>query len=324
MLRGMARRGIGGGSRGGDPGGDEWRFSSDSPNQIAKVRVAAVAARQFGRIRWNQLRALGAAKATISAWIADAYLHPTPLPGVYAVGHLATSVEATLAEALLYAGPGAALSHGTAVWWLGLLKRPTNAATIVSTPRRIASTGAVIVHGRRHIDRLTHRRLAVAAPHQALVDFAADATRDLLRLALANADYHGALDPAAIDAVTGRGIRGSAAINDALQHHRPELAHTRSELEQILLALCERHDLPIPAFNVTVAGWLVDAVWPRAHLVVELDGLDGHRTRAQLERDHQRDFELRQAGFVVLRYTWRQVIDTPALVAQEIERALRL
>ncbi len=322
MLRGMARRGICGGSRGGGPGGDECRFSSDSPNQIAKVRVAAVAARQFGRIRWNQLRALGAAKATISAWVAAAYLHPTPLPGVYAVGHLATSVEATLAEALLYAGPGAALSHGTAVWWLGLLKRPTSDCATVSTPRRVTSIGAVIVHGRRHIDRLPHRGLTVAAPHQALVDFAGDATRDLLRLALANADYQGILDLNAIDAVTGRGITGSAAIRDALRHHRPELAHTRSELEQLLLTLCERHDLPIPAFNVTVEGWLVDAVWPRAHVVVELDGLDGHRTRAQLERDHQRDFELRQAGYIVLRYTWRQLTDAPALVAREIARAV--
>lgn len=301
--------------------GDESQFTSGGSKRNAKVRVAAVAARQFGRIAWRQLRAISVGEATISAWVAAGYLHPT-LPRVYAVGHPGTSVESELAAALLYAGPGASLSHGTAVWWLGLLKRPPQPEIMISTPRRVRSRDGINVRGERRVDRIPHRGLTVTPPHQALLDFAADATRDLLRLALANADYRGMLNLAAIDRITGRGINGSAAINDALHHHRPELAHTRSELERTLLRLCESHRLPIPVCNTMIGGWLVDALWPQAKLIVEVDGLDGHRSRAQLERDHQRDFELRRAGYIVLRYTWRQLTETPTAVAGEIRKAL--
>jgi very-short-patch-repair endonuclease len=302
--------------------GDESQFTPGRRDQNAKVRIGAVAARQFGRIRWDQLRASGAGRTTIGRWVADGYLHPI-LPRVYGVGHPGTSVEADLAAAVLYAGPGASLSHGTAVWWLGLLKHPPRPAIVVSTPRRVRSPDGIEVQRERTIDVIRHRGLPVAAPHQALLDLAAEATHDLLRLALANADYHGMLNLTAIAAVSGRGIKGSAAINQALEQHRPQLAHTRSELERVLLRLCERHGLPIPAFNLVVGGWLVDALWPDVKLVVEVDGLDGHRSRAQLERDHHRDFELRQAGYIVLRYTWRQLTAAPAEVAEELARLLK-
>jgi very-short-patch-repair endonuclease len=58
-------------------------------------------------------------------------------------------------------------------------------------------------------------------------------------------------------------------------------------------------------------------------VVVELDGGDGHTTRAQLERDRRRDLILRQHGFIVLRYTWNQVNFDSATVAADLRRTLR-
>jgi very-short-patch-repair endonuclease len=74
--------------------------------------------------------------------------------------------------------------------------------------------------------------------------------------------------------------------------------------------------------NIHREGWLVDATWPDRGVVVEVDGWQGHRAPAQLERDHQRDLELRAAGYIVLRYTRRQLIETPDAVAQDIRRYL--
>jgi predicted transcriptional regulator of viral defense system len=51
----------------------------------------------------------------------DGYLRQA-LPHVYAVRHLGESVDAGLITAIHYAGPGAMLSHATALWWHGLVE----------------------------------------------------------------------------------------------------------------------------------------------------------------------------------------------------------
>jgi very-short-patch-repair endonuclease len=106
---------------GDDPGmSDLWRLRTKGSNANAKLLIAQRASRQFGRIGVTQLRELGVPRTTVAAWVAGAYLHPK-LPGVYAVGHDGSSTESDLAAALLYAGTGAALSHGTAARVAGWL-----------------------------------------------------------------------------------------------------------------------------------------------------------------------------------------------------------
>src|SRR5947209_17373071 len=128
----------------------------------AKVRLTEVAAAQSGCVRYDQLRALGLGHATISDWRRAGYLH-LELPRVYAVGHPGRSTESDLAAALLYAGPGALLSHATAAWWVGLLKYPPK-RIYVSTPRRVQNYGDIVVRGRRQLQRIDHRGLPVTTP----------------------------------------------------------------------------------------------------------------------------------------------------------------
>lgn len=295
---------------------DERRFTSDYPRSNAKLRVALLAAKQFGRVRYDQLRGLGVAEATITEWKYAGYLHLV-LPRVYAVGHPGRSTGADLAAALLYAGPGAMLSHATAVWWLELLKYPPK-PIIVSTPRRVGDIENIVVHGRRELERIWRRGLPVTTPSRAILDFAATGSHELLRLVLANADYHDLLDVDQLQRIIGRGIDGSAALGKALQIHLPQLALTRSDLEILLLTFCESQNLPIPEINAPLEGFLVDALWRRQRVAVEVDGWQAHRSPAQLYANHQRDLALRARGFTVLRYAKRQFIDTPAAVAADI------
>jgi very-short-patch-repair endonuclease len=80
--------------------------------------------------------------------------------------------------------------------------------------------------------------------------------------------------------------------------------------------------LPLPALNVTVEGFLVDAVWRVERLVVEVDGAQARATPARMNRDRERDLALRRAGCTVHRSSWWQVTDDAELVAADLRAAL--
>jgi hypothetical protein len=259
-----------------------------------------VAERQAGRVAWWQVRALGVGNQTIVRSIDSGYLHQVH-PRVYAVGHRARSVEGDLWAAVLYAGPGAMLSHATALCWHGLLDHPPWPLQ-VSTPRRCYSLHGIKVYGRRAHGRIPHRGLPTTTLEQAVLDFAASAPIERLRYVLANADHHKVLDVAALQVIAGNGRRGSAKLKQALARHEPKLARTRSYLERLFVPLCERAGIPLPDFNVSVEGVLVDAVWWEQKLVVELDGCDNHSSWAQIQNDRSKELKVRAAGYRVNRY----------------------
>jgi hypothetical protein len=237
---------------------------------------------------------------------------------VYAVGHRAPGVEADLWTAVLYAGPGAMLSHATALWWHGLLDKQPRPLH-VTTPRRCQSQKGIRVYGRRTCDRVLHNGLPTTRIEQALLDYAATASIERLRYALSNADYHEVLDLDALHAIAGNGRVGSTMLRTALARHDPKLARTRSPLERLFLPLLERYGVPPPDdVNVMVAGVLVDAVWWQQKLVVELDGKKNHSSWGQIQRDRSNEMRLRAAGFDALRYGTLQLEEEPAGVAGDV------
>ena len=286
----------------------------------AKVRT--LADRQWGRVSWAQLKALGIDDKTIVRWAHGGYLHQVH-PRVYGVGHCAPSVEADLTAAVLYAGPGAMLSHATALWWLGMVD--THPPRIqVSTARRCQSLRGVNVHGRRGCRRVWHKGLPTTDLEQALLDYASVAPLERVRHALANADYHQLLDLPALRAVAGCGRPGSVKLQRALKRHEPKLAHTRSPLERLFLPLCERVGIPLPDVNVYIGGVRVDAVWRDRKLVVELDGRDNHSSWAQIQTDRRKELRLRAAGYDVVRYGTQQLEEQTKEVEADLLRAYHL
>jgi Protein of unknown function (DUF559) len=281
------------------------------------AKLLALAERQAGRVSWAQLMALGVESVVVARWVSDGFLHHD-LPRVYAVGHRAPSVEADLTAAVLYAGPGAMLSHATALWWRGLLDHQPWPIQ-VSTPRRCQSLHGVKVHGRRTCERDWHKGLPTTTIEQALLDFASVAPLDRVRFALANADHGKLLDVAALQAIAGAGRAGSTKLRTALKRHEPKLARTRSPLERTFLPFCEAHGIPSPDdVNVWIEGVLVDAVWWKERVVVELDGKDNHSSWGQIQRDRSNELKLRAARFDVMRYGTAQFEEQPELVARDL------
>lgn len=288
-------------------------------NQNAKVRLAEVASRQSGRVSFRQMQRLGLAKRTIALWHSQGYLLRV-LPHVYAVGHRASDRRADLVAALLYAGPGAALSHATGAWWLGLVDEPPREVH-VSTPRRCRSQPGVIVHRERTLKRIWHEGLPVTTASQLLLDLAATEPLRVVRRAMAKADYQGILEIAALRSLLGRGRSGSATLKVAIRRHEPKLARTRSGLEVEFIELCERAGLAVPEINAYVEGWEVDALWRAQRIAVELDGYGNHRSPGQLKRDRRKELQLRSAGFIALRYSDEQLTHHRKEVLADLRRA---
>jgi very-short-patch-repair endonuclease len=57
--------------------------------------------------------------------------------------------------------------------------------------------------------------------------------------------------------------------------------------------------------------------------VVEVDGFAFHSTRQAFERDRVRDAALQTAGYRVIRFTWRQIVDEPHAVVAQLAVLLR-
>jgi len=282
----------------------------------------ALAERQRGVVHRAQLLALGISGSSISRWEAADRLHRL-YPSVYALGHRALDDEGRLRAALLYSGPGSALSHLTAAWWWQLLESKLRVIHL-SAETAVASVRAVLVHHPSIVERTEHRGLPITTVPRTLLDIAPMVPFDRLRRALAEAEFLGLASIDEIADALGRGRRGSRALRKALASHRPELARTLSALEERFLSLCERHGIPLPEVNVRVNGFMVDALWRDEKVVVELDGRTAHGSAAAIERDHGRDLTLRLAGYDPVRYTWRQVTREARAVAADLRNALGL
>jgi very-short-patch-repair endonuclease len=275
---------------------------------------------QHGVLSAAQLQGTGLTRSAISRWSTAGRLRRLHR-GVYALGHSALSIEGRLHAALLYAGPGAVLSHTTAAWLWQIIETAPGRIHVTVHSRR-SSLLEVCLH--QSIEPAPHRcrGFPVTPVARTLLEIASMLTPRQLRRALAEADYRGLLDPGDLRAVIGRGRSGSAALRSALRSHLPALAETRSVLEERFLELCEQAHLPQPEVNARIGRMTVDAVWHEAKVVAELDGGPAHAGPAAMKRDRQRDLALRALGYTVVRYTWEQITERPEQVIADLTALL--
>ena len=95
-------------------------------------------------------------------------------------------------------------------------------------------------------------------------------------------------------------------------------ACTRSDAEAMFLFVCEDHGIERPLVNRHVAGVEADFHWPRARLVIEVDGYEFHDGRPAFTSDRRRGGAYRRAGHELVRVDAEQVFDEPAEVARTV------
>jgi very-short-patch-repair endonuclease len=121
----------------------------------------------------------------------------------------------------------------------------------------------------------------------------------------------------------GRGRRALRPVRRLIEELRPP-DEGRSPLEIRFPAFVREHRLPELVQNVHVLGHEVDAFWPAAKLIVELDSWEHHGHRAAFERDRARDLKLMIAGYRTIRVTHRRLDREADQLAAEIRQLLAL
>jgi very-short-patch-repair endonuclease len=279
--------------------------------------IADLAARQHGVVaRWQ----LALGDDAVQYRVRIGQLHRVHR-GVYAVGHPRLTQRGRWMAAVLAYGPAALLSHRTAAMLHGLLW-PRAATPHVTVPARgLVSRGGIVVHP---VERLTEAEQATVdgipatSVARTLLDLAR--SRDpLLRYAVEEALQNEVLEFDAIDALAGR--RGIRRLNAAVAAYRPTPGWTRSRLERRFFQLMREAGLPLPAVNLTVAGYQVDMLWREQRLIVEVDG-PPHEGAAARQRDPERDARLQIAGYRVYRVTDKALVNDPATVVANVRALL--
>jgi hypothetical protein len=286
--------------------------------------IAEIATRQHGVIAARQLIALGLTPRAVQYWMTIGRLHRL-YPGVYAVGHTRLTLKGRWMAAVLAGGERAVLSHGDAAALWDLLP-PKGSRVHVTTPRGLRARRGIVLHQVRSLhpeDRTVRDGIPVTSLARTLLDVAeADPAR--LSRAYDEADRQRLIDIRALSDLCDRspGRHGLKALRALIQDENRYGPDTKGEFEARFFDFCREYAIPLPACNVLIEGFLVDAAWPESKLIVELDSYAFHRHQRAFEEDRRRDGALFLAGYRVPRVTWRRLTQEPDELARLIRGLL--
>ena len=276
-----------------------------------------------------QLRAAGLTRSGVDVRVKGGRLHRVHRGG-YAVGHARLTRRGRMWAAILACGgpEAAAISHRSAAALHDILT-DNSAVVNVTTRRKSAPRRGLRAHRsdtlRWDRDVVAKDGLPLTTVPRTLLDLATALTPYRLERACHRAEVLRLLDMAAVGELLAAlpRHRGKARLARALA--TLEIADpivTRSELEERFLALVAGAGLPPPLVNATIAGFEVDFVWPEWRLIAETDGQAAHLTATAFETDRRRDAALQIAGYRVVRFTWRQVVDEPERIVATLRALL--
>ncbi len=301
------------------------RTSEHERRRVAEdLLIAELAAASSGIVDRAELDALGISPDEIAYRLQIGRLHRLHR-GVYAVGHRSVDRRGRWIAALRACGPQSALCgwSGAAISGLSVIEDARVEVCVPHTGRLDCPGIRLHRAALRSADRAIRDGLPVMAMPRLLLHLASRVGERRLEKLVAEASHRGLLEArATVDLLRrARGHRGIRALRLACEGYLGQ-SPTRSPPEAAFIALCRRHRLPEPLVNVPVLEFEVDFLWPRARLVVEVDGFSSHRHRHQFERDRLRAVTLRGAGYEYLAFTPRQLGERSEWVVESVRAAL--
>ena len=282
----------------------------------------AVLRLQDGVIRRDQALAAGLPEPTIDSRLRRGSWARL-LPRVYAVDVDPAAPTSRVRATSLWAGDDAVITGHAAAWWWRLTDHPPEVVeVVVPRARRMSANQHVMVIRSdldgREVER--ERRLLLTTPAATCFRLARTGRPDLLETALRLGSGVGDLNEAL---TLGVHRRGQAM---ARTRHAEVADNPWSNPERYLHGLLRRAG--ITGWTANAAVWIdgrrhhPDLRFEDVKLIVEVDGRRHHSTPEQHEHDHRRQNVLVDQGYLVLRFTPRQIAQQPEEVIALIHRTL--
>lgn len=230
---------------------------------------------------------------------------------------------------------GAAAAFESAAWLIGIQESPPSRPSVARTSPRGAHDSRTWVHRLADLERrdlATVDSIRTTNATRTLVDLAGVLDDDGLRILIDRACRKGLTHRLALESRLGTARRygqpGVARARRVLAALHEESASVESELESLLLRTLIDAGLPCPTpQHLLRAGgrrYRLDFAYPEHRIAIEGDGFAFHSDRDRFESDRTRQNDLVLAGWLVLRFTWRQLVHEPERVAARVAAALAL
>jgi hypothetical protein len=284
---------------------------------------------QGGIVTRSQARAVGISSTVIRARVMQGRWQRI-CPGVYASFSGELGRQAALWAAVLYAGPGAMLSHQTAAELDGLADNRSAVIHItIPSNRRIKRRPGMVIHISGRAARAAH---PTRLPPRTRIE---ETVLDLVTASTTLDDAVGWLTKALgrrlttpdqlRRAVSERArVRWRRQLDELLS---PTMAGVQSPLEYRYVRDVERpHGLPCGSRQVAARTdgrrQYRDVLYKACRVIVELDGELAHPAESR-RRDSRRDnAAAAELGLTTLRYSWLDITTRPCQTAAQIAAVL--
>lgn len=291
-----------------------------------EVPLFALATRQHGVFTRAQALACGLSDRQIE-WALRLGRWRSVWPGVYIAASTPYSWHARVTAACLSAGEGSVASFWAAASLWGLMDDPPE---IIDVSRPHAShdedlTGyrvhRIVTLARR--DRSVLNGIPVTCIDRTLVDLARVSDRGRLEGWVDVALLAGLTTPKRIqnyvDSRRLQRLRGAGVLRTILQDRTRGIPE--SELERRMIALLRSGGVKEPERQRRRGPYRIDLLYQEERIAIELDGRS-HLIPSRYRADQRRDRTLILDGWIVLRFTWLDLIETPDDVLGDVRRAL--
>jgi hypothetical protein len=291
------------------------------------VDLDTVAAGQYGLVTSAQLSELGVPPSTVRNWRHRKRLERVQ-PGVNRLAGTTQTFHQKLLAAVLSAGSGAAASHRAAarLWDMWLPEPDQPPEIVVPRDHRVRLWNGIAHSTRDPIPTVRRHGIPTTTPMRTLVDLGAVCNAHEVEDALDRALIGRLCTVAAVEwelaRVARTGRRGAGVLHQVLDDRALGAQRPDGLLEPRFARLVRRFGLPQPVFQYRFGRFRIDFAWPRFKVAVEVDGYQFHGSRAAWQADRARQNVLGAAGWVVLRFTWEELVRRPGAVAAAILAAM--